>query len=309
MNCLGKTRLQPCAKAQDMDHGNPDSVNEWTWETIEGLADQREGQYLEFKERLGDDTEERRNIEREITAFANASGGIVVFGVTDDGTSKPMPRPENEIEQTVVQLIQNATPLPNIDISDPLEPPSDDTDRVALAVRVYEAGRKPILTSDSAVYMRINDRKEPMSREQMESLFVEHNRKQQAVRQLEMEIDRFHEAVHGERGLRIHDEAPPDYHLLNLESLKEVLRNSPHLYAQEEARRHIQRIFEELLWLDDREVYVGRVVSGVQSVSHMTQDQFYRKEREKLKVHAERLESRLGDLADTLNLDVEVDTD
>lgn len=181
-----------------------------------------------------------RTLEREITAFANANGGIIVFGVDDDGEPTPFDPPEHEVKQSVTRLIQNTRPLADVEISDPIGPPSDDTNRIVLAIRVLEAKRKPVLTSDAAVYRRINDRKEPMSREQMESLFVEHDRKQQAVRQLEMEIDRFYETFEEPKAdFGVHSEVPPNYHILNIIGLKHTLRENTHLYSDEEIQKPI----------------------------------------------------------------------
>jgi len=204
----------------------PSDVSEWTWDTLESLteSEQTENLYLEYKRHLRypekdtekSKTEWKRNVEREFTAFANASGGIIVFGMTDDGEPAPFEPPAHEISRTVSQLIQNTTPLVETDVSSPLRVPSDGTDRIALAVQVHEATRKPVATSDSAYYARINDQKRPMNREQIESLFVEADRRQQALRQLEMEIDRFHAIIDVEEPqFSVHGDSQPAYHLLN----------------------------------------------------------------------------------------------
>lgn len=291
----------------------PQEVEKWTWETLASLQGENEGQYLEFKSTLhapeGEQAEDwQKDLEREITAFANANGGLIIFGVRD-GDAKPVlfEKPEHEIHQSVTRLIQNTTPIPDVDISEPLNPPTDDTDRIALIVKVHEAPRKPVLTSDSAIYIRINDRKEPMSREQIESLFIDRNRRQQAIRQLEMEIDRYHNIIHGsERPIRVHGASPPDFHLLNTGSLKEVLRENTHLYAKQDVREHINNIFADIRWIEDREVFVGRVLSGYQDTHYSSKEHFHKEERRELKERAERLERNLAKLASETNLDVEV---
>ncbi|WP_136718584.1 AlbA family DNA-binding domain-containing protein [Halorientalis salina] len=125
----------------------PSNVSEWTWDTLESLAEsgQAENLYLEYKRHLRypkkdsakSETEWKRNVEREFTAFANASGGIIVFGMTDDGEPAPFEPPAHEISRTVSQLIQNTTPLVETDVSNPIRVPSDRADRIALAVRVH----------------------------------------------------------------------------------------------------------------------------------------------------------------------------
>lgn len=295
-----------------MDLPFPMNVNDWSWETIDSLSNQSEGQYLEYKQTLHAEDEDskdewQRGLEREITAFANASGGILVFGVSDDGDPAPFEPPEHEVKQSVTQLVQNTTPTVELDISDPIHPPSPNTDRIVLVVRVHEATRKPILTRDSAIYIRINDRKEPMSREQMESLFVEQDRRQQAIRQLEMEIDRFNDVTGSTSQLKSeHGESPPDFHLLNIETLKEVLRENTHLYTDEDTRESLSRVFRELREIEDREVYFRRVTNGQVETYVDSQERFYRRERRKLKEKVERLERELERLAEAADLQVEM---
>lgn len=293
-----------------MDLPFPADPADWSWEMIESLSGQQEGQYLEFKSQLHASDEESRekwhqNLEREFTAFANASGGIIVFGVTDDGEPAPFVPPEHEVSQSVTRIVQNTVPLVQLEIPDPLHPPSPDTDRIALVVYVHEATRKPVLTGDSAVYVRTNDRKSPMSREQMESMFVEQDRRQQAIRRLEMEIDRFDEIVNGHgRGINVHGKAPPDYHLLNLDALKEALRSNTHLYADGTIKGILTRIFREIQRIEDREVYIQRVKEGV--VEHHRGEKVFQTERAELKDMVERLEIELSTLANEAGLQVDL---
>jgi len=295
-----------------MDLPFPTDVTDWSWETLDSLSNQSEGQYLEYKETLHAGNEKskddwQQSLEREITAFANASGGILVFGVNDDGDPSPFEPPEHEVKQSVTRLIQNTTPVVELEISDPIHPPTSDTDRIGLVVRVHEATRKPVLTRDSAIYVRINDRKEPMSREQMEAMFIEQDRRQQAVRQLEMEIDRFNDVTHPTGQLKtVHGEAPPDFHLLNVKSLKEVLRENNHLYTDEETQDSLSRVFRELREIENREVYFRRVQRGQVETSLDSQDRFYRTERDKLKKKVERLEREFKRLAEAADLQVEL---
>lgn len=251
----------------------PSEVSDWTWDTLQSLSDseQSENLYLEYKEHLRYEstnqekskTEWKRNIEREFTAFANASGGIIVFGMDDDGVPAPFEPPEHEISGTVSQFIEYTTPLVETDVSSPLRVPRETIDTVAVAVRVYEATRKPVATSDSAYYARINDKKQPMNREQIESLFIEADRRQQAVRQLEMEIGRFNEVYEGEFRNRSATESVPGFQQLNTESLEEVLRKNNHLYADENLQGIVLGIFEKLRDIDAQERYYGRVRNGV----------------------------------------------
>lgn len=250
----------------------PSEVTEWTWETIERLSETNhpENTYLEYKQYLEyperDDhsskTEWRRNIEREFTALANASGGIVIFGMRDDTEIRPFEPPEHEISQAVKQYIHNTTPVVQTDIAT-ISTPTENTNRVVVVVRVSEALQKPVTTSDSAYYVRINDQKQPMNREQIESLFIEADRRQQAVRQLKMELDNFNETYDETfRDYRLIDQ-PPDYHLVDSKGLKEVLRANTHLYTDERISEIIQGILAKLRDIDSHERHYGRMLNDV----------------------------------------------
>ncbi|AHZ24657.1 ATP-binding protein (plasmid) [Haloferax mediterranei ATCC 33500] len=228
----------------------PSDVKDWTWDTIEFLADNDvpESTYLEYKKHLSYPTGEnsdkskqkwRRNLEREFTAFANGCGGILVFGMADSIDPAPFEPPEHEVRRTVNQYIKDTTPVVEIYVSDPLIPPSENTDRIALAVRVFEASRKPVKASDSSYFVRVNDQKQPMSREQLESMFVEADRRQQAVRQLEFEISRFVNSF--EENI---EEVPNRDHIPPLEavdeqSLRGALRQNTHLFSDENIQEDI----------------------------------------------------------------------
>ncbi|MFB6234077.1 MAG: ATP-binding protein [Halopenitus sp.] len=252
-----------------MDLPHPTNVTEWDWETVQSLEAASESQYLEFKQSIEADndqnsTEWRNSIEKEILAFANSTGGILVFGVDDNGNPSPFEPPEHEIKQAVTRFIENAKPRPEVVIPEPIGVPNEETNRIVLPIYIEEATRKPLLTHDSAVYMRLNDRKDPMSREQMESMFVVEDRRQQEIRQLEMQIERFGNIVTEDSGYfdRRTETRPPNFAPLNLESLKDALQENTALYGNEDLEEHIAEVFRCIRAIENLEVKFGREASG-----------------------------------------------
>ena len=61
-----------------------------------------EGLYLEFKEGI-DPT-----LGKEICAFANANGGRIILGVTDNGDVKGFKISNQQVSQVQIQLFQDA---------------------------------------------------------------------------------------------------------------------------------------------------------------------------------------------------------
>lgn len=260
----------------------PSNVNDWDWDTIELLSknDIQEHNYLEYKKHLTypseDDIEKsekewRKEIERELTAFANGSGGILVFGMSDDVEPTPFEPPEHEVRQPINQYIHNTTPIAEIEVSDPLLPPSKNTNRMAIAVRVFQASRKPVKTSDSAYFVRVNDQKHPMSREQLESMFVEADRRQQAVRHLELEISRFRNSFEKEVPEVPNKGKIPPLESIDETSLREVFRQNTHLFSDEE----VQDIAVEVMGILDEISAVKRVFrEGCRNIGRVQYDNY-----------------------------------
>lgn len=67
----------------------PERLEDWTVEVISGLLAQGyyECEWFDFKERLPEDEKGRHRLVETCCAFANASGGFLVFGVVDKGSS------------------------------------------------------------------------------------------------------------------------------------------------------------------------------------------------------------------------------
>jgi len=288
----------------------PSNISEWTWQTIEPLTETNhpENAHLEYKQYLeypdSDGTSEfewRQNVDREFTAFANASGGIIVFGIRDDAEIRPFEPPEHDISQAVKQHIHNTTPVVQTEVAT-IPTPSEDTNRVIVAVRVHEATRKPVATSDSAYYVRINDQKQPMNREQVESLFVEADRRQQAVRQLEMELDSFKETYEETFRDYVLIDQPPDYHLIDSDGLKEVFRENTHLYTDERVSGIIQGILTKLREIDSHERHYGRMLNGVVFNPYDDREQMNKKTRMQFREYVDRLYELVQQLLDETDI-------
>jgi ATP-dependent DNA helicase RecG len=82
---------------------------------LTGLAAQGEGANLEYKEKLPDTKPEKRTVFKTVVAFANGDGGIVLFGVRDDGEIKRLDGDLAEQRRRLVDLIRSLiTPAPRV---------------------------------------------------------------------------------------------------------------------------------------------------------------------------------------------------
>ncbi|MEI7463090.1 MAG: ATP-binding protein [Candidatus Taylorbacteria bacterium] len=82
-----------------------------TKEDLDFLIQQGEGYNLEFKEGFNP------SLARDICAMANAAGGKILIGVTDQGAYKPVPV-SNKIRSEIQSLVRNFDPEFNVNVSE-----------------------------------------------------------------------------------------------------------------------------------------------------------------------------------------------
>ncbi len=131
---------------------------------LKTLISEGENFKIEFKRQFSS----VEKIAKELIAFANTKGGMILFGVDDNGTIYGVPSEKSEID-----LIREAA-------KDYCEPPIDpivqviELNRKDVVVAIVEESRiKPhrlqdfrdVLSRDARVYIRINDKSVIASRE------------------------------------------------------------------------------------------------------------------------------------------------
>jgi ATP-dependent DNA helicase RecG len=77
---------------------------------LEIILKEGEGYKIEFKEGIG-------GLEKELVAFANASGGKVFLGVTDEGRVKGI-RPTQKLKSQIQDIANNCRPRIKISTED-----------------------------------------------------------------------------------------------------------------------------------------------------------------------------------------------
>lgn len=243
----------------------PLSASAWDWEVIDELqnTDHEEDAYLEYKRELTYDSgsdvsksEWKKGIEREFTAFANAHGGIILFGMSDNRNPTGFKKPVEEVSQIAYQYVQHTTPIVDIDSSGFIQHPHRD-ERGFLAVEVKEANAKPVATRDSAYYLRTPHGKSPMPREHIQSLFVERDRRQQAVLQLLVEMDQVESTFESHIDVS-NTGGPPPFGTIDTDALRDALRNCTHLYTQSGVQRQIKYVLKILRDIELLERNYGR---------------------------------------------------
>ncbi|MBU0506112.1 MAG: RNA-binding domain-containing protein [bacterium] len=129
-----------------------------TSEKLQSIINEGEGYLVEFKESL-------KGIDKEVCAFANASGGSLYIGITDSGHIKKTTL-TNTIKSQIHSTIHSLDPEPKINITKFNE---------VIKIAVYESDNKPVKAS-TGFYLRIGANSQKLTRDEILSFAVKENK-------------------------------------------------------------------------------------------------------------------------------------
>ena len=118
-----------------------------------------EGQFIEFKESIDKD------LPKELVAFANASGGGIYLGITDDGMMRGFCL-TNKIRSDIQNMARNCDPSITIIIK--------EVDNIAV-IEILEGKNKPYACS-SGFFMRMGANSQKMRRDEIMALSIKSGR-------------------------------------------------------------------------------------------------------------------------------------
>ena len=155
------------------------SMDNWDMDRVQALIKERaeESLYLEFKAAgsLINTDFAKNELSKDVSAFANADGGTIVYGITGTGspTKAETLDPVNALtvsaewlEQVINSRIQPR--IPGIRIH-PLRPDKTDTGKAIFVVEI-PSGTRPYQASDKRYYRRYNFEARPMDNYEIEEL-------------------------------------------------------------------------------------------------------------------------------------------
>jgi predicted HTH transcriptional regulator len=128
-----------------------------------------EDSYTQFKEQAIT----AKDLAKEFVAFSNAEGGIVIFGVTDDGGIKGLS--SDEIEK-IGQLVGNTA---NENVKPPIHPLTKNItidNKKVMVIFVKNGTSKPYKTSSGVFFTKSGADKKIISDEELRRLFAESKR-------------------------------------------------------------------------------------------------------------------------------------
>jgi predicted HTH transcriptional regulator len=150
-------------------------IDEKQLRQLRTLVSRGEGFQLEFKRKAA----YPEKIVREMIAFANSKGGILLLGIGDDGSIPGLKHPEDESHVVRQALKKCKPPLPVRETFIPI-----GKNRSVIQYEIYESIRKPhyFLTSDllKESFVRVDDKSIKASREMRE--IAKRSQKQKDIR-------------------------------------------------------------------------------------------------------------------------------
>jgi len=136
-----------------------------TSHVIEKIAN-GEDSYTQFKLRAV----RAKDLAKEMVAFANAEGGIIIFGIADNGDIKGLN--QTEIEE-IGQLVGNCA---NENVRPPIHPLTENKlidEKKVTVVTISKGANKPYATSSGDYYVKSGPDKKKISQEELRRLFAE----------------------------------------------------------------------------------------------------------------------------------------
>ncbi len=151
-------------------------ISQLNYDDIEDLVknrQEREGCRLDYKLGIGNVDKAKKELAKDVSSFANTSGGYLIIGVNDGLEIVGI---EREIQNKDVDEWLNQVLSSNIEPSvfyhDPKIIDIPGTDKVIVVIYIPESYGKPhIVTELNCYYIRVNDRSKPATHYQIRDMF------------------------------------------------------------------------------------------------------------------------------------------
>jgi hypothetical protein len=221
----------------------PETLDAWSSEIIKKLLsiNYEEDQKIEYKEFLDSPAKEpnekrqyRLSLQEEFCAFANAVGGFILFGVTDDFNLKGV-KFDGEINLKISQILSNTTPIVQFQCKQ-----IDVDGKNILLVHVFNSKDKPVQCENGSFYIRLNGKKHPLPRSFLMDWFVSKETKQQILGKLKFEMRHMQKAISelSSSGLG----GMPPFNKLRWRELQDALSKYYYIYSNPEAQKIVEQI-------------------------------------------------------------------
>ena len=151
-------------------------VSQLTYSDIDdsvNVRKEREGYHLDFKGEIGKPDKAKKELAKDISAFANASGGFLIIGVDKKyqivGIENTI---QNKSIDEWINQILNSNIDPQVFYFDPRIIPIPSSEKVIVVIHIPESTKKPhIVTEWNSYYLRVNDSSKSANHSQVRDMF------------------------------------------------------------------------------------------------------------------------------------------
>jgi Holliday junction resolvase RusA-like endonuclease len=252
----------------------PTRIEEWNETIVKDIIQLRieENQKLEYKEYLDspDGGADKRKsyklkIEELLSSFANAKGGFVIFGMTDDRIIKGVATATDvEFNLKISQIMANT--IPNVYFS---ARSVIIEGRTLLIVKVEESMDKPISCSNGSYHIRIGGQTLPLPRDYLRDLFITKELKKQKYESLKFEVEHMLQIIATETDLDTTQKMPPLFKI-RLDNLQKVISDY-YGYFKSDAAQVVSLINKDLANIK-KEIEFLKVIVMVEGTRRFGQD-------------------------------------
>jgi hypothetical protein len=159
-------------------------VSQLTYSDIEDLVNirkEREGYKLDFKGEFGNIDKAKKELAKDVTAFANSSGGFLVFGVDKfyniTGIDKTIQN--RDVDEWINQIL-SSNAEPHVFYYDPKVIEIPKQEKVIVVIHIPESTKKPhIVTEINNYFIRVNDSSKTANHAQIRDMFSSSNKKKE----------------------------------------------------------------------------------------------------------------------------------
>lgn len=145
-----------------------------------------EGVNLDYKKEIGSPDRAKKELAKDVSAFANSQGGYLIIGVSNDKQILGIDKLINgrPVIEWINQILStNVTPT--IIYQDPKQIEIPNTDRVVIVIHIPESMSKPhMLTEEYSYYIRINDSSKPANHYLVRDMFEYNRNRSNDIREL-----------------------------------------------------------------------------------------------------------------------------
>ena len=142
-------------------------------EDLINVRKEREGYHLDFKGEFGNPDKAKKELAKDISAFANSDGGFLIVGIDKNNNIVGIERTiQNKPIDEWINQILNSNVEPQVFYFDPKIIPLPNNEKILVVIHIPESTKKPhMVTEWNNYFIRVNDSSKSANHSQVRDMF------------------------------------------------------------------------------------------------------------------------------------------